>query len=95
MEAIQPLFVEGYADQLSVEAGDEIGLHISTSADEYSVEIARVGAKREVVWSKRDLRGAQYAVPNNAATHGCACLPSLLLQQHLCLPAFAPIHHKK
>ena len=67
----QKTFIEGYADQLSVEAGDEIGLHISTSAEEYSVEIARVGSERQVVWTKSGLRGAQYPVPENASTHGC------------------------
>ena len=37
------LNIEGYADQLSVKAGDQIGFHISTSAEKYSIEIARVG----------------------------------------------------
>ena len=65
------LFVEGYADQLSVQPGDQIGFHISTNAEKYSMEIARVGAEREVVWSRDDLSGAQYPVPENASSHGC------------------------
>ena len=47
------LTIEGYTDQLSVKAGDQIGFHISTSAEMYSIEIARVGAERGVVWTGR------------------------------------------
>ena len=63
--------IEGYADQLSVEAGDEIGLCVSTSSQTYAVEIARVGLHRQVVWTKSGLRGAQYEVPENVSSHGC------------------------
>ena len=65
------LNIEGYADQLSVKAGDQIGFHISTSAEKYSIEIARVGAERELVWTKEGLPGVQHPVPENASTHGC------------------------
>ena len=41
-----PLFVEGYAGRVSYQPGEEASLHISTSAAEYSLEIARVGAAR-------------------------------------------------
>ena len=46
------LFVEGYADRLSVPAGDGIGFHVSTNLPRYSAEIARLGARRKVVWAK-------------------------------------------
>ena len=43
------LTIEGYADRLSVQAGERIGFHISTNAATYAIEIARVGAEREAV----------------------------------------------
>ena len=48
-------FIECYTDPLSVPAGDEVGLHVSTSARTYSVEVARLGAKREVVWRQQNV----------------------------------------
>ena len=63
--------IQGYTDQLSVQAGDQIGLHISTNAKRYSVQIARVGGKREVVWTKEGLAGTEYPIPKNCVSHGC------------------------
>ena len=65
------LFVEGYANQLSAPAGTKISFHTSTNASRYSVEIARVGANREVVWSRDGIAGAEHSVPANASSHGC------------------------
>jgi len=36
----RPLFVEGYANHVSYAPGDEVVLHVSTSAAKYSLEIA-------------------------------------------------------
>lgn len=63
--------LEGYTDQLSVKAGDKIGFHVSTNTPEFSIEIARVGAERQVVWTKDSLPGAEYPVPENSFSHGC------------------------
>ena len=63
--------IEGYTDQLSVEAGEEIGFHISTNTRGYSVEIARVGAERKIVWTKQGLPGAEHPVPENSFSDGC------------------------
>jgi hypothetical protein len=65
------LSIDGYTDQLSVPAGDEISFHISTGADRYDMEIARVGAERKIVWSRTGLSGAEHPVPPDASTHGC------------------------
>ena len=65
------LIIEGYADQLSVQAGEQIGFHISTNAATYAIEIARVGAVREPVWSRANLAGHQYPTPENASSYGC------------------------
>src|SRR4051812_17291145 len=69
-EAVQP-FIEAYAGRLSYLPGEEVGLHVSTSATRFGVEVARVGAKREVVFSKDRVTGAKHTVPANAFSHGC------------------------
>jgi len=63
--------VEGYADQLSYVAGDEIKLHTSTKAEKYTLQIARVGAERSVVLEKKDLPGKNHATPKDASANGC------------------------
>ena len=73
----RPLYVEGYTDQLSYVAGDEVALHVSTSAATYSLEIARLAAQREVVLTRSGLEGREYPVPENASSHGCGW-PALL-----------------
>lgn len=65
------LYIEGYADQLSYQAGDKVRLHVSTTAPKWSLEIARVGAKTETVLNKNELPGAAHEVPVNASSHGC------------------------
>ena len=68
---VRPLYIEGYTDQLSYEPGEEVGFHISTSASNYTLEIARLGATREVVWGSEELPGAAYPIPEDASSHGC------------------------
>ena len=70
-QLVRPLYIEGYTDQLSYEPGAKIGFHISTSASQYALEIARLGAEREVVWSEKELPGAAYPIPEDASSHGC------------------------
>lgn len=67
---IDPI-ITGYTDSLSVEAGEDIGFHISTTLKKYSIEIFRVGAKKESVWTRRGLPGIRYPFPENAYSHGC------------------------
>src|SRR3954451_18178387 len=67
----RPLFVEGYTSQLSYAPGDEVALCVSTTAPKYNVEISRVGAKREVVLTKKDVEGKEHPVPENCSSHGC------------------------
>ena len=66
------LFVEGYTDRLSYLPGDEVSFHVSTSAETFDVEISRLGKRREVVWAKSGIQGAQHPIPENASSHGCA-----------------------
>ena len=67
----QSLYVEGYSGQVSYRAGDEVTLHVSTTAPTYALEIARVGATRDVVMTKTGVKGAAHPVPENASSHGC------------------------
>lgn len=67
----RPLYIEGYAGQLSYAPGESVALHVSTSAAKFTVEVARLGEQREVVWSKKDVAGKESPVPENASSHGC------------------------
>lgn len=67
----ESLWIEGYADRTSLLPGERVGLHVSTSAPKYSVEVSRIGATREVVFSAFDLPGAERRVPPDASSHGC------------------------
>ncbi|CAN5182270.1 hypothetical protein BH23VER1_BH23VER1_33110 [soil metagenome] len=79
-DAPAPLFVEGYAGQVSYAPGDELTLHVSTSAREFSAEILRVGAEREQVWNEGGIAGASFPVPENASSHGCGWPAAVTLQ---------------
>ena len=65
------LAVEGYTDRLSYLPGESIGFHVSTTAAKYSMEITRLGDKPQVVYSKADLAGLAYPIPEDASSHGC------------------------
>jgi hypothetical protein len=67
----RPLFIEGYAGKISCRPGGEVLLHISTTAPKFAVEVARIGAQREVVFTKADVAGRESPVPENASSHGC------------------------
>ena len=74
------LFVEGYTGQVSYQAGDSLTLHVSTTAADYSVEIARLGAKRLVVTNFSRVPGREFPVPENASSHGCVWPASVQLK---------------
>src|SRR6185369_8219863 len=63
--------VEGYTDQLSYQARDEIKFHVSSAADRFDLEIARVGAERVVISKQVGLTGKQHPIPADAPSHGC------------------------
>jgi len=64
--------VTGYCWPQSVEAGDEVGLHLS-STDGYpvAIEVARIGQHRTVVFSEAELEVGDHPLPAEAATEGC------------------------
>src|SRR5205814_912258 len=63
--------IDAYTDQLSYQAGDQVKLHVSTNASRFSIEVARVGDRRQVVLSEAGLRGVKHPVPPDASSHGC------------------------
>lgn len=67
----KPPLIEGYTDRVSYIAGEDVKLHVSSAASSFDVEIARLGVKREVVWSKKGVPGKQHDIPANASSHGC------------------------
>ena len=73
------LFVEGYVGQVSYAQGEEVDLHVSTPAAKYSVEIARIGAEKKVMWSKDGLPGKESPVPEDASANGCRWPESVLV----------------
>ncbi len=65
------LYVEGYAGRVSYQAGDEVGLHLSSSSSTCVVEVARVGVRREIVWSGEASKLGDHPIPEDASSHGC------------------------
>lgn len=70
-QEIPPLFVEGYTGQVSYAPGEEVTLCVSCAGASFSVEITRIGARSERVWSEENIPGKVYPVPDNASSHGC------------------------
>src|SRR5262245_55143473 len=67
----QSLYVEGYTNQVSYAPGEDVILHVSTTAPNYTVEVSRLGATNKVVLTKSEIPGASHRVPEHASTHGC------------------------
>jgi hypothetical protein len=63
--------LEAYCWPRSVAPGEPVGLHVSTDAATFAVEVAREGAEREVVWRRDGLAGAHHPTPEDAAAEGC------------------------
>lgn len=70
-EARPPAVIEAYTNRMSCQPGETLALHVSTDATHYAIDIARIGARREVVWSRADLPGAKHATPAQASMRGC------------------------
>lgn len=65
------LYIEAYSDQLSYQAGDQVQLHVSTTAKNYALAIARLGEETTPVKSIPKIKGAAHPIPENASSHGC------------------------
>ncbi|MGD9193777.1 MAG: hypothetical protein PVH58_17785 [Desulfobacterales bacterium] len=65
------LEVWAYCDKLSYAPGDEVALHVNTTAPNYNIEIFRDGGKLESVYKKTDVPGAYHETPIKAYESGC------------------------
>ncbi|MBV9953551.1 MAG: hypothetical protein JO291_16475 [Acidimicrobiia bacterium] len=63
--------VDGYCWPQSVVAGEPVALHVAASVPSVDVEVARIGARREVVDGPRPLTTEDHPVPADASAHGC------------------------
>lgn len=70
-EQPRPLFVEGYAGKVSYAPGEDLTLHVSTSAATFAAEISRVGATVDSVWRDDAVAGREFPVPEDASSKGC------------------------
>lgn len=67
----EDLEVWGYTDKLSYAPGEEVSLHVNTTADTYEVEVQRDGAKLETVMSFEGVQGAYHETPIDCYATGC------------------------
>jgi hypothetical protein len=65
------LAVEGYPTRQSYRAGEEVVFCCSARVPSYSVEVARIGADREVVWRRDGIAGTEHPTPRDAYAVGC------------------------
>ena len=65
------LAVEGYAERQSYVAGDEAIVCCSSRVPSFSAEVARIGASRDVVWTRAGIAGEEQPVPPDAFALGC------------------------
>src|ERR1700733_11816873 len=72
--------VTGYCWPQSVRPGEPVGLHMSSSSGRpVRVEVARVGAHREVVFSSNAIGADEHEVPMDASSKGCGWPVALTL----------------
>ena len=64
----------GYADAVSVEAGQTIGFHISSAFPKYSIEIYRSGRLAVLMARIENVEGSWHDIPDQAFATGC-CWP--------------------
>lgn len=70
-EVVWDVPVEGYAAPLSVAQGESVVLRCSATRSPITIEVARVGAEREVVLRRSDIRVPYSPVPEEAWARGC------------------------
>jgi len=68
--ASQPT-IEVYTNTLSAAAGDNVTIHVSTTARHFNVQMARVGVEETIVWTRANLTGAFHPTPDDAWENGC------------------------
>jgi hypothetical protein len=64
--------IEGYTHKLSYVPGEEVQIHVSSSAKSFQVNIDRIGANRErVLRATSPTPGYEHAIPADASSNGC------------------------
>jgi hypothetical protein len=64
--------VTGYCWPQSVVVGERVALHVSSAGGRaVSIEVARVGAERDVVHDEADISAGDHPTPPDASEHGC------------------------
>jgi hypothetical protein len=63
--------IEIYTNTLSAAPGEEITLHISTTARHFDLQIARIGLEETPVWTRKRLPGSFHPTPEDAWEKGC------------------------
>ncbi|WP_439632377.1 N,N-dimethylformamidase beta subunit family domain-containing protein [Shinella sp.] len=65
------LEIWGYTPRMSYAPGDEVILHVSTTADRWSYEVGRDGARYEPVLTVENLPGQHHETPADCSVMGC------------------------
>ena len=65
------LEVWGYTDKMSYAPGDEVALHVNTTADTFEIEIQRDGGTLETVMTKSGIKGGYHETPIECYEKGC------------------------
>src|SRR5689334_20670773 len=77
-EANKP-FIHAYAGPISCEQGETVDLFVSTSANQYAIEVARLGDQRKVVYERSGIAVARHEHPADAAYNGCGWPKSTII----------------
>ncbi|MCA9132190.1 MAG: hypothetical protein KDA45_03515, partial [Planctomycetales bacterium] len=64
-------YVAGYTDQLSYEAGDEVALHLFSSAGSLAFQVVRTGPEDETVLEQAGIAAEVHPIPDRASSDGC------------------------
>ena len=72
--------IDGYPDRLSYVAGDRVSFACSTTSATFGAEVARVGARREIVWEQKGIPAALHPIPPDASSVGCGWPEAFSLQ---------------
>lgn len=65
------LEIWGYTPRMSYAPGDEVVLHVSTTADRWAFEVGRDGAIYEPLLRVGDLPGTHHDTPTDCSVSGC------------------------
>lgn len=63
--------LEAYCWPASVAPGEPVGLHVSTDAAMFEIEVAREGSEREIAWRTEGVRAELHPTPEDASANGC------------------------